>query len=81
MPKTVNTSSGPARVGSLIRIDSLDARTTMLASFPDGVDHHALGMAGRTGRVTSIDDKGSLRGTWGTLAVLPDADTITVLEY
>ena len=30
--------------------------------------------------VTLSGDKGSLRGTWGTLAVLPDADTITVLE-
>jgi len=35
---------------------------------------------GRTGEVTHVDDIGQLHGTWGGLAVIPDADSFEIVE-
>ena len=35
---------------------------------------------GKTGEVTHIDDIGQLHGTWGGLAVIPDADSFEIVE-
>jgi len=36
--------------------------------------------AGRTGKVTFIDDIGQLHGTWGGIAVIPEKDIIEIIE-
>jgi hypothetical protein len=35
---------------------------------------------GRTGKVTLVDDKGQLHGTWGGLAVIPGEDAFHVVK-
>ena len=35
---------------------------------------------GREGKVTSIDGIGQLHGTWGGLAVIPEADVFTIID-
>ena len=44
-----------------------------------GVDWQATQMNNRTGVVEYIDGAGSLHGTWGGLAVLPDVDEFEVI--
>lgn len=39
-----------------------------------------VGYDGRFGIITSIDDAGQLHGTWGGLAVLPDADSYILVS-
>ena len=75
--KSLVTPCGRIRVGSVIHIDSIDATTKMS---PDGVDRHALEMKGKTGTVEHIDPYG-IRGTWGSLSVLPDADKFSIIKY
>ena len=36
--------------------------------------------SGRVGIVKMVDDMGQLHGSWGGLAVLPDADKFEVIE-
>ena len=36
--------------------------------------------AGRTGVIISIDDMGTLHGTWGGLGVVPDCDDFEVIK-
>lgn len=35
---------------------------------------------GRTGRITHIDSKGQLHGTWGGLAVIPETDKFEIIQ-
>ena len=35
---------------------------------------------GKIGTIKMIDDLGQLHGTWGFLAVIPEIDTIKILE-
>jgi hypothetical protein len=74
----INTPCGKVRVGSTIRIDNVDAKTDM---FPSGIDKQALNLEGKTGKVTGIDDSGTLWGDWGSLGVVSKADTFSVIEY
>ena len=48
--------------------------------FPDGIDHHALDLVGKSGEVLFIDSSGALHGSWGSLAVLPDKDSFEILS-
>ena len=66
--------------GTVIRIDKMKDETTMLESFPDGIDHSARALTGKTGTVTHVDDAGQLWGTWGGLAVIPGEDEFTILS-
>ena len=36
--------------------------------------------AGRVGAIEHIDDQNQLHGTWGGLAVIPEEDTIEVIQ-
>lgn len=54
------------KVGDTIRIIRLD-------------DPRSADYEGRTGEVTVIDDAGQLHGTWGGLAVIPEADDFEVI--
>ena len=36
--------------------------------------------AGKTGKITSIDDIGQLHGTWGGCAIIPSIDEIILLN-
>jgi len=61
----------PFREGSLIRLDHL--------AFSHS-DPEVLSMTGATGTVTKVTDI-LIWGSWGPLAILPEVDTFTVLEY
>lgn len=74
----IDTPCGKVRVGSTIRIDKVDAKTDM---FPSGTDKGALRLEGKTGKVTGIDDSGTLWGDWDSLGVVSKADTFIVVEY
>ena len=54
-----------AKVGDKIRIIHMDFE-------PD--------YTGREGVITFIDGAGQLHGTWGSLAVIPEADEFVVIE-
>jgi len=54
-------------VGSTIRINHLKGEDTTYD--------------GKIGRVTHVDDRGQLHGTWGGLAVIPEEDDFVVLGY
>ena len=77
MQQTADTPCGRIRIGSKIRIDSVDTKTSM---FPGGVDTQALELIDQTGTVTHIGGGGA-SGTWGGLSILLDVDRFTVLEY
>lgn len=53
--------------GTKIRINYID-------------DPYAHGYTGREGEVTNVDDMGQIHGTWGGLALIPGADSFTVIE-
>lgn len=36
--------------------------------------------AGKTGKVTMIDDAGQIHETWGGCAIVPEEDTFTVIK-
>ena len=78
MKELIETRFGKVRIGSTIRIDDVDATTTITK---DGIDHQALEMKGKTGTVTYIDDADHIQGTWGGLYVLPEKDKFTVIKY
>ena len=62
-----------AKVGDLIKI---------LGFKPDSdgkIYISEVKLIGKTGRVTSIGDRGELHGTWGGISVLP-VDEIEVIE-
>lgn len=44
-------------------------------------DEPFVSYSGRTGLVEYIDDIGMLHGTWGSLAIIPEADEFIVLDY
>lgn len=46
----------------------------------DMADMRSQDYAGRTGIVTHIDSIGQLHGTWGGLAVIPEADSYELLS-
>lgn len=79
MKKSVNTPYGTVSTGTNIRIIKMFDTTTPSRAFPDGIDHEARKMNGRTGKVTWIDGAGALHGTWGGLAVLPECDVFSVI--
>ncbi len=58
-----------AKIGDTIQIKKVQSETKM---FPGGVDTQALELVGKTGVVESIDDAGTLRGTWGSLGVIEE---------
>lgn len=35
---------------------------------------------GREGTVTSVDDRGQIRGTWGGCAIIPETDEWEIIE-
>lgn len=76
---SIMTDAGLVRIGTVIRIIDIYDKATPSAAFPDGIDHHASALVGKTGEVTLIDDTGSLHGTWGSLAVLPEVDTFEII--
>lgn len=78
--QSIQTNVGTVRIGTKIRIIRVDDKTARSAAFPDGIDNQASSLNGKTGVVTSIDDVDSLRGTWGTLAVLPDVDSFEIVK-
>ena len=39
----------------------------------------ALNYIGRKGKVTRVDEKGQLHGTWGSLALIPEEDKISII--
>lgn len=78
--QSIQTKAGTVRIGTEIHIIHVDDKTTRSAAFPDGIDHQASSLNGKTGVVTSIDDVDSLRGTWGSLAVLPDVDSFEIVK-
>lgn len=39
----------------------------------------ALNYIGRKGKVTHVDEKGQLHGTWGSLALIPEEDKISII--
>lgn len=43
-------------------------------------DEPFVSYSGRTGLVEYIDDIGMLHGTWGSLAIIPEADEFIVLD-
>lgn len=53
-----------AKVGDYIRIEHMDGEPEY---------------TGREGTITKIDDAGQLHGTWGGLAVIPGADSFTIV--
>lgn len=53
------------KVGDTIRIE-----------YMKGEDNYS----GKVGVIERIDDAGHLHGTWGSLAILPNEDSITVLK-
>ena len=55
-----------AKIGDTIIIKSVASESKM---FPDGIDHQALEMIGKSGTVERIDSAGTLWGTWGSLGV------------
>jgi len=78
MKQTITTRHGSVRTGSSILITKVDDKSFM---FPSGTDSQAKEMEGLSGIVESIDDMEQLHGTWGGLAVLPEADEFVVLSY
>ena len=56
MQQTADTPCGRIRIGSKIRIDSVDTKTSM---FPGGVDTQALELIDQTGTVTHIGGGGA----------------------
>lgn len=54
------------KVGDTIRINFMD-------------DPYAMGYAGKTGKVTHIDDMGQIHGTWGGCALIPGVDSFEVI--
>ena len=79
MKAPVRTDAGTVTPGTRLRILSVHADTPVSAAFPDGVDHQARALEGREGEVTCIDDEGQLHGTWGGLALIPEADRFVIL--
>lgn len=71
------TPCGKIRPGSVIRIDDVYSETKMLQG---GIDLQAMELKGKTGTVTHIGG-GCASGTWGSLSVLLDQDTFTVIKY
>lgn len=57
-----------ARVGDRIRIIELN-------------DPYDNTYPGRTGTVEHIDSMGQLHGTWGGLAVIPEADLYEIIKH
>ena len=64
-----------AKIGDTIVITQVQYKSAM---FPDGIDHQALEMIGKSGTVERIDSIGTLWGTWGGLGVT-SADEYTIL--
>lgn len=79
MKKIIETPIGSVRIGTKIRIEEMHAETAVSPAFPDGIDHQAEALNGKTGIVTSIDDAGQLHGDWGGLAVIPGEDRFSIL--
>ena len=79
MQTQIDTPAGTVRVGTKIRIDKMQVTTTPSKAFPDGIDHSADSYNGREGTVNHIDGSGQLFGTWGGLAVIPEADKFTII--
>lgn len=71
------TPCGKIRPGSVIRIDNVYSETSM---FQEGIDLQAMELKGKIGTVTHING-GCASGTWGSLSVLLDQDTFTVIKY
>lgn len=63
-----------AKIGDTIVIKALAKDKTSGLSDPSAYDY-----VGKTGVVESIDDAGSLHGTWGGLGILPE-DEYEVLQ-
>lgn len=74
---SIDTPAGRVAPGTKIRITAVDASTQM---FPDGIDHQALDLVGKSGEVLFIDSSGALHGSWGSLTVLPDKDSFEILS-
>ena len=66
-PIAVNPTKNQRYIGKTIRIIEMN-------------DQYGDVYAGRTGKVEWVDDMGNLHGTWGGLAVIPEIDTIEVLN-
>lgn len=68
MKSSVNYKGQEIKVGTNVRILEMDDRLR-------GAEYE-----GKTGTVEYIDDMGQLHGTWGGLAIIPEIDTIQVLD-
>lgn len=64
-----------AKIGDTIVITNVFYQSPI---FPDGIDHQALEMIGKSGTVDHIDSAGTLWGTWGGLGVTSE-DEYTIL--
>lgn len=62
-----------AKVGDLVRI------ITFKPDSDGKIYVSESNLVGKTGRVTSIGDRGELHGTWGGISILPE-DEIEVME-
>ena len=69
MATVTKVTTGKAKVGDVIRITKVQTSSSF---FPDGIDHQAEAMIGRTGTVKHIDSAGNLWGTWGGMSILPE---------
>ncbi len=82
--QSFTTPSGTIRIGSLIHVDHVHCETSVTKAFPDGIDHGAMALAGKTGKVTRINEAPGCQqiyGTFGQLPLLSDVDRFSIIQY
>lgn len=80
MRTNIQTPHGTVSIGTRIYIRAMKDDTVPSKAFPDGKDHQATALNGKTGTVTSIDSIGQLHGTWGGLAIIPEVDEFSIVS-